>query len=92
MPPEVEAGLFRFVQGAIGNIAQHSKAKNVTIVLEYQTDELLLRIRDDLERQIGKVEEFKVRIESEILASFNEKVTIQLEVSLEPLVEMCTID
>ncbi len=47
LPPEVEAGLFRWTQGAIGNIAQHSRAKNATIVLEYQDDELFLRIRDD---------------------------------------------
>jgi signal transduction histidine kinase len=47
LPVEVEAGLFRWVQGAIGNIAQHSKAKNATIVLEYQDDVLLLRISDD---------------------------------------------
>jgi len=47
LPPAVEAGLFRFIQGAIGNIAQHSKAKNATIVLEYQHDELLLCISDD---------------------------------------------
>jgi len=44
---EVEAELFRFTQGAIGNIAQHSRAKNATIVLEYQDDELLLYISDD---------------------------------------------
>ncbi len=59
--------------------------------LDYHKNDLL-RIRDDLERQIGKVDEFKVRIESEILESFNEKVTIQLDVSLEPLVAMCTIE
>jgi len=47
LPPEVEAGLFRWTQGAIGNIAQHSKAKNATIVLEYGDDKLFLRIRDD---------------------------------------------
>ena len=45
--PEVEAGLFRWAQGAIGNIAQHSRAKNATIILEYQDDELFLRISDD---------------------------------------------
>jgi len=45
--PEVETGLFRVTQGAIGNIVQHSKAKNAVIVLEYQDDELLLRISDD---------------------------------------------
>jgi signal transduction histidine kinase len=47
LPPEVEATLFRFVQGAIGNIVQHSRAKNAAIVLEYQDDEFLLQISDD---------------------------------------------
>jgi signal transduction histidine kinase len=47
LPPEVEATLFRFAQGAISNIAQHSKAKNASIVLECRGDDLLLRISDD---------------------------------------------
>jgi len=34
-------------QSAIGNIAQHSGAKNAHIVLEYRDYELLLRISDD---------------------------------------------
>lgn len=59
--------------------------------LDYHKNDLL-RIRDDLERQIAKAEEFKERIESEILESFSQKVTIQLEVSLEPLIAMCTIE
>ncbi|MHA1135471.1 MAG: hypothetical protein ACTSSE_03210 [Candidatus Thorarchaeota archaeon] len=59
--------------------------------LDYHKNDLL-RIRDDLQRQIGKVEEFKVRIEAEILESFEQKVTIQLEVSLEPLVALCSIE
>ena len=59
--------------------------------LDYHNNDLL-RIRDDLQRQIGKVEEFKVRIEAEILESFEQKVTIQLEVSLEPLVALCSIE
>jgi signal transduction histidine kinase len=46
-PADVEAALFRFVQGAIGNIAQHSKAKEATIVLEYQPEEFSLSIKDD---------------------------------------------
>ncbi len=46
-PPDVEAALFRFIQGAIGNIAQHSKARNATIVLEYQPDEFSMSVRDD---------------------------------------------
>ncbi len=47
LPLEVEAALFRWAQGAIGNIAQHSKAKNTNIILEYGDDELFLRIIDD---------------------------------------------
>jgi signal transduction histidine kinase len=46
-PPEVEAAFFRFIQGAVGNIAQHSKSKNATIVLEYKPDEFSLIISDD---------------------------------------------
>jgi signal transduction histidine kinase len=46
-PPDVEAALFRVVQGAIGNIAEHSKAKNASIVLIYQPDEFSLSISDD---------------------------------------------
>ncbi len=47
LPSDVEAALFRFVQGAIGNIVQHSKANNAVIVFEFQPNELLLRISDD---------------------------------------------
>jgi signal transduction histidine kinase len=46
-PPDVEAALFRFVQGAIGNIAQHSRAKNASIILEYQPEEFSMSISDD---------------------------------------------
>jgi len=46
-PPDVEAAIFRVVQGAIGNIVKHSKAKNASIVLVYQPDEFSLRISDD---------------------------------------------
>jgi signal transduction histidine kinase len=46
-PPDVEAALFRVIQGLIGNIAEHSKAKNASIVLVYQPDEFSLSISDD---------------------------------------------
>ena len=46
-PSDVETALFRVVQGSIGNIVQHSKAKNATITLEYQPKEFLLSISDD---------------------------------------------
>jgi signal transduction histidine kinase len=46
-PPDVEAALFRVIQGSVGNIIKHSKAKNASIVLGYQPDEFSLTIRDD---------------------------------------------
>jgi len=47
LPPEFEATLFRFAQGAIGNIVRHSGAHKATIVLEYLDSELMLQITDD---------------------------------------------
>lgn len=58
--------------------------------LEYHRNDML-RIRDDIKKQIDKVNEFKSRIESEILTAFNDRVTIQIEVSLEPLLEMSQV-
>jgi len=46
-PPDVEAALFRVIQGAIGNIVKHSKAKSASIVLVYQPREFSLSVRDD---------------------------------------------
>ena len=46
-PSEIEAALFRFIQGAIGNISQHSKASDVAILLEFRRDELLISVRDN---------------------------------------------
>jgi len=45
--PEVEVTLFRIAQGAIGNILEHSGAKNVSIKLECSATECVLRIEDD---------------------------------------------
>ncbi len=47
LPPEVEVGLFRFAQGAIGNIARHSQATNAAISLECRAEDLVVRITDD---------------------------------------------
>ena len=46
-PSEVEAALFRFIQSAVGNVAQHSKAKNVAIIFEYTPDEFSMSVTDD---------------------------------------------
>ena len=45
--PEEELSLFRWVQGAIGNIIQHSQAGNVEVSLKQMKDKLVLRISDD---------------------------------------------
>jgi len=47
LPPEVEVTLYRIAQGLIGNILEHSGAKNVTINLERNANECILRIEDD---------------------------------------------
>ncbi len=47
LPAEVEVTLFRIAQGAIGNIAEHANAKNVSIRLECNDIECVLNIEDD---------------------------------------------
>lgn len=44
---EVEMGLFRWAQGVIGNIIQHSHARNATISLRREGDGIVLCISDD---------------------------------------------
>ena len=47
LPLEVEVTLFRIAQGAIGNIMEHSEAKNVSVNLECSASECVLGIKDD---------------------------------------------
>ena len=47
LSPEDEVNLFRWVQGVVGNIVQHSKARNVSISLQKRESRLELAIRDD---------------------------------------------
>jgi len=47
LPPDVEAALFRFIQGAVGNVAQHSQAKNVSVLLEFKPDEFIMKVSDN---------------------------------------------
>ena len=44
---EVEVTLFRVAQGLIGNILEHSQARNVNIELECSAHECALRVEDD---------------------------------------------
>jgi len=45
--PELEVSLYRIAQGVIGNILEHSGAKNVSIKLECNDRECALYIQDD---------------------------------------------
>jgi signal transduction histidine kinase len=47
LPKEVEFALYRIAQGAIANIAWHSKAKNAVINLRHTSDEFAREIEDD---------------------------------------------
>jgi signal transduction histidine kinase len=47
LPKEVEFALYRIAQGAIANIAWHSKAKNAVINLRHTSDEFAMEIEDD---------------------------------------------
>ncbi len=46
-PPEVEVTLFRVAQGLIGNVLEHSEAKNTLIRLECNSNECILCVEDD---------------------------------------------
>ncbi len=57
--------------------------------LEYHRNDLL-KIGDDLRREIDKFEEFKNRVESEINEALDEEITIKADtVALVPLLEAC---
>jgi signal transduction histidine kinase len=47
LPPETEVAVFRWAQGAMGNIMQHSEARNVAISLRREGNDLILTINDD---------------------------------------------
>lgn len=47
LPPEIEVTLFRVAQGLIGNVLEHSEAKNASIRLECDAGECRLHIDDD---------------------------------------------
>lgn len=65
LSPEIEVNLFRWVQGVIGNIMQHSQAKNVTVSLQKKNNKLEICIQDDGQgfdvSKIGKMNNKKRR-------------------------------
>ena len=47
LPMKTEATLLRIAQGAIGNVAKHSEAKNCHVTLTYEDTEVRLDVVDD---------------------------------------------
>ncbi|MEW6141656.1 MAG: GAF domain-containing sensor histidine kinase [Chloroflexota bacterium] len=47
LPPEFEMGVFRWAQGAIGNIVKHSHATSASIAIKREGDELVVIISDN---------------------------------------------
>lgn len=47
LPSSMEVALFRFVQGAIGNIVLHSRAKKALVAIEFMDNELTVSIKDN---------------------------------------------
>jgi signal transduction histidine kinase len=45
--PDIENGLYRITQEALQNIRRHADARTVEIMLDWESDELSLTIRDD---------------------------------------------
>ncbi len=45
--PEEELSIFRWAQGAVGNIIQHAQAENVEVSLKQKEEKLILTISDD---------------------------------------------
>ena len=47
LPSEAETTLYRIAQEALTNVAKHSRAKNVGVILERRADHVLLIVEDD---------------------------------------------
>lgn len=47
LPSEVETALYRIAQEALTNVAKHSRAKSVDVILERRSDHVLLIVEDD---------------------------------------------
>jgi two-component system, NarL family, sensor histidine kinase UhpB len=47
LPPEVELAIYRIAQESLTNVARHSRARHVVVVLEPTRDGIVLRVADD---------------------------------------------
>jgi len=80
----------RFVDSEI-----HAKNKELAACVEEAAKNLeyhrndLLRIRDEITRQLDKIKESEIRIENDILTAFGESITMDVGVTLEPILEKC---
>jgi PAS domain S-box-containing protein len=63
--------LYRILQEALSNVARHAKATEVTVLLNIQSDKLIMEIKDN---GIGFEENFKVKADSYGLIGMKERV------------------
>jgi signal transduction histidine kinase len=47
LPANVEVTLFRWIQGAVGNIVKHSQAKQAEVIFEFKEGDLTVSVRDN---------------------------------------------
>ena len=47
LEPEIETNLYRITQEALNNVFKHSKATNVSVILERRGDEIILVVEDN---------------------------------------------
>ena len=47
LPPQKEMVIFRIVQEALNNAIKHAKAKNISLLLNYQPEVFVLTVQDD---------------------------------------------
>lgn len=47
IPPDISQAFYRTAQESLENIVRHSQAKHITLVMDYQSEELTLQITDD---------------------------------------------
>jgi hypothetical protein len=86
----LEEKRYRFVDSEI-----HAKNKELAACVEEAAKNLeyhrndLLRIRDEITRQLDKIKESEIRIENDILTAFGESITMDVGVTLEPILEKC---
>jgi len=77
LPPEIEAGIFRVIQGVLSNIIRHDGASKILVMLNWKKNELAVTIENDAkglspEEILAKARE----IDTAGLASIQERLDV----------------